>query len=209
MSKKKPAPSAAAPNIAANNLPSLEEDYKRSQLIEDMFTANKHIDTRKRWNFADEYLTPGKIKKKDPALSKPLEEPVHQVKQEIKEALGMILPRNFCPDCGRTDRPFSQGVMNVSMYPQDRPDLHLRANSLLISIFCQECARSQFDKARDPDRADSLEIVQPGGTAMTKGELDRAERLFRIKQNTEDYIRSKLLAGDNTIFPDGKDRYHA
>ena len=203
--------SAASPKVASQYLPSLDQDAKRAELMEDIFLATNRAGARSKlhggirprgmraYKYIDEHLTPGKVKPKPPAFSRELEEPKDQVKREIAESIGMILPRNFCPDCGKTDKPHSRGVININRYDTDRPDLHIKANSILISFFCQDCVESSTKK---PNASDELLLATSQGT-HSSGDMKAAERLVRIKQHTEHYIRSRILAGETSIFPQG------
>lgn len=213
--------SAASSEVAEQYLPSLESDYKRAQLLEDVFISTNRrgagkfgpnsIAIRPRGMGAsktlDSMLEARHLqKKRDKPLSKELEEPKNQVKREIAESIGMVLPRNFCPDCGETNRPHSQGVININRYDHDRPDLHIKANQLVISFFCQKCAEQQLEKQKGPSASDEV-ILQTSTSSNTIGELYAANRLVRIKKQTEEFIKAKILSEDLSIFPDGVDPY--
>jgi hypothetical protein len=196
--------SAANPKIAGKFLQNDKDAIKRGQLLSDIYhNQTRHTDVRQRWKDRDKYLTPGKVKPKPRPFSEELAEPKSQLKQEIKESIGMILPRNFCPDCGEVDKPHSRGVININRYDADRPDLHIKADSLLISFFCQGCVEKQVQKQQSYDPADDIQIVMPGGGTISQKQIKSAERLVKIKRQTEDFIKARILADDKSIFPQG------
>lgn len=212
--------SAAHPGVATKYLPPIEEDMRRAQLMEDVFSTTNRAGAgtkastgyairprgMRAYKMIDENFTPGKYKERARPLSQPLNEPRNQLKREIAEHIGMILPRNFCPDCGEINRPHDGGVINVNRYDYDRPDLHIKANALLISFFCQECGEKQTRKQKNKDAEDEL-IFKTSRGEYKKGELDAGTRLVRIKNHTESFIKSRILSDDKTIFPDGRDPY--
>lgn len=211
--------SAASPGVAANYLPPIEQDVKRAQLMEDIFIKANRSGARSKastgYAIRPRGMRPSQMvedllavkhnkKVQKPALSEELKEDPRagQMRREIQESVGMILPRNFCPDCGATDKPHSRGVMNINRYDHDRYDLHIKKDSLLISFFCQECAEKQVRKQKNMDAEDAL-IMQTHQGEHTMGEINAASRLVRIKKHTEEFIKARLISGDTEIFPNG------
>jgi hypothetical protein len=110
-----------------------------------------------------------------------------------------MLPRNFCPDCARTDRPNKGGFLNINWCTEDSPHLGLKAFDIYTSVFCQECVEAAMLKQKSSDPADNLIV---GG--YTNKEIKDAERMVRIKENTHGFIKAKLAAGDWSIYLSGR-----
>jgi hypothetical protein len=147
---------------------------------------------RRASNFVDTY-TPGKYKQPPRPFSKPIsEEPVNPIKRELKEKLKLILPRNFCPDCGRTDRPSEKGAINVNMVTQDEEGLGLKAFDVWISFLCQECIEAALLLQQGKDG----QIILPDEIK----ELRTAQRSIRIKENSYAFIAAKRASGDLSIY---------
>lgn len=149
-----------------------------------------------------EQLIGEKAKRPDRPFEKQLQDPREYYKNVAPEYnVVMALPRNFCPDCGRTDRPVDPrtagGAFNLNMYSEDRPDLGLRAKEAYTSCFCQECCIKYRDMQRDP----ASKIITPT-IRGDQSNLKRwaAQRLERVKRNTEEFIKARRLAGDESIY---------
>lgn len=179
-----------------SKLPTPEEESKRKEKFTDLFDKTKRSGAqsaagsvairpsglRTASDFLDQ-MTLGKVKEPERPFSKPLKEPTFQ-QQATKERIRMILPRNFCPDCDRTDRPLTGGAINPNVFLEDRPHIRLKANQIFISFLCQECLEAQFA------------IVDPKGHIKEldeEGKKKQAERPVRIKENTEAFIKTLLL----------------
>jgi hypothetical protein len=200
------------------HLPSKEEAYKTVEEFAELGPTTNRAGARgiksglgvpairprglkKASDFVDKY-SPGKLQKPRPkSFSEYIPEaPVNPIKKELKEKLRMILPRNFCPDCGRTDRPSEGGAINTNFFTEDTEGLGLKAFDIFISFFCQECLLKITAKSNDP--IDQL-IIDPS-LGATNADMKAAQRLIRIKENTHAFIKAKLASGDHSIYVTGK-----
>lgn len=137
---------------------------------------------------------------KAPRPPRPLTDPIEVPDNGRRDSpfqLRMRLPRNFCPDCGRTDRPPVGGAMNLLVAPVEWPHLRLRQGDAVINFFCQECCE-RF-KAQQSDPAGDLILVGAGQEARNR-ELESAIRSQRITENTNAYIIGRLMADDDSIW---------
>lgn len=177
-----------------------KEDEKKAYFeFEELFSKTP---TRNKWDLIDKY-TPGKYKQPERPFSRPLpEEPGIDYKRDVREKLKMMLPRNFCPDCGQTDRPHTGGAINVNFCDQDSPDLGLKAFEIYITIFCQDCVENAVLAQKNKD--DGSKIIVDAATGLTLKDKLAMERSVRIKNNTHEFIKAKLAAGDHSIYVSGK-----
>jgi hypothetical protein len=158
----------------------------------------------------DEF-TPGKYKQPDRPFSKSVKEPEFQ-KRELPFNVAIVLPRTFCTDCGRRDRPDHEkagGCINVSEYrDHDRPDLGIflgtngKQGQAVLNFFCQECLMNYRAGINDPGQ----EIYQADVHGINSSRTKRnAERLVRIKEHVEGFIRTMRLSGHWEIYTDGRE----
>lgn len=198
------------------HLPTPKEEYERAQELTEMFSTTNRAGARgiksglgvpairprglaRASKFADDF-TPGKLKKPKKAFEEEIpESPLNAFKKEMREKIAMFLPRNFCPDCDKTNRPNKGGVINVNFYDKDMPHLGLKAFEIVIDILCQECVERTMHEQQEQDPANALII-----DGITMAERKSMERSVRIKSNREAFIKAKLLAGDNSIYVSGK-----
>lgn len=201
----------------SKHLPTPKEEYERAQELGEMFSTTNRSGARgiksglgvpsirprglaRASKFADDF-TPGKLKKPKKAFEEELpESPLNAFKKEMREKLKIMLPRQFCPDCGETDRPNKGGVINLNFCLHDTPHLGMKANDLYITILCQDCVEKAMRSTGGEDPSNSL-VVEGG---ITLGEKKSMERAVRIKTNIEEYIKAKLAAGDHSIYVSGK-----
>jgi len=194
-------------------LPASQTDEKALQLKELMNTATRagaggtkvgSVGIRpqglKKANDIVDYLTPGKFEKRKGNFTQEIDFDGAK-KQAVPHQIIIKLPRNFCPDCDRQDRPHEGGALNMSTYNEDRPDLGLKAGELLASSFCQECLSKYQAQCNDP--AQKLLLPSLQGTKSQKQRVD-AERMVRVKKNTENYIRVMRLTSHWEIYTDGR-----
>jgi hypothetical protein len=216
MTKKQGTPRADSWEEIQKHLPSAEEERKIANEMEELYPKTNRSGARtsvsagsvpairprglkRTSDFIDKH-TPGKLKLPKRAFSTELPEgPEDPAKKELKEKLKMILPRSFCPDCGRTDRPHKGGAINPNFCTEDTPHLGLKAFDIYVTFFCQECLEKAILKQKRTDPADNLIV---GG--YTNKEIKDAERMVRIKENTHGYIKARLAAGDHAIYVSGK-----
>ena len=135
-------------------------------------------------------------------LSKPLEVPKGiRPAQHIPEKLKAVLPRSFCPDCNRNDRPVDPvtagGILNIGVAPVDWPHLRLQRGDIFLSAVCDECVRKFKEDKYKPEYG--LLIAKASGIATNKQERD-TQRVARMAKNTESFIRSRITAGDDSIW---------
>lgn len=158
-------------------------------------------------DFVDK-LTPGKYKQPPRPFERTVSESDTFKRQETPYNLCMMLPRNFCADCDRTNRPTDPltagGTINLNVFDQkDRLDLGIKLGTggkmmqAVISFLCQECNMAYRAGINDPGK----EIWQADvhGIQSTKTK-NNAGRLVRIKANTEAYIKAMRLSGRDEIY---------
>ena len=152
-----------------------------------------------------DYFTPGKVTMPDRPFTKEIQDPKDAKRNQTPfDNVAIILPRSFCPDCGRKGRPEEGGAINWNIWTEDRADLGVRAKDSMISFFCQECCDKFRADIRDPGK-DVLEASVQG--IRERRQREQAERLVRCKDNQERYIRTMRLTGHMEIYTDGgKDR---
>jgi hypothetical protein len=145
--------------------------------------------------FIDKY-TPKRLSTPKSKLNAPLEqdEPANSSLRQLPEKVKIRLPRSFCADCGRTDRPHKGGAFNIVPYYQPQPGLGLDVGDLSIDYFCEECRL----KAVTRDPLDDM-VVDPTNGA-TLGDMRNFERLERIKKNRHEYIAARRTSGDMSIY---------
>jgi len=200
------------------HLPSPQEEMKIAQEFEDLFPTTNRAGAKgirsglgvpairprglkAASSFIDKY-TPGKYKRPKRQFSEPLPDaPANPVKRELKEKLKMMLPRTFCPDCGRTDRPPEGGAVNVNWCTEDTPALGMKAFDCYVSFFCQECLEKVISNQKNQDPADNIVVDHIHG--YTNADMKGAQRLVRIKENTNAYIKARLASGDHSIYLSG------
>ncbi len=142
-------------------------------------------------------LTPQRKKKKNWREEVLPDEPKNGRPRDLPEKVRMILPRNFCPDCGDTNRPQAGGCINVNVYAKGRPGWRLPPNSVVLSFFCTQCYEKSV--AGRNDNANELQLAHVSGI-HNKGEYESAQRLIRIRDNTEAFISARLACGDESIY---------
>lgn len=118
-------------------------------------------------------------------------------KRDLADKVKFALPRNFCPDCNRTDRMHVQGSINVwTMYDGGQNQEfgpYLKPGEVVITFWCQECQNHEFY---------GLKIIIPGMEDGPEG-LDewrkKQIRQIRMDRNIADFIRSRVTTGDQSI----------
>ena len=157
----------------------------------------------KKANDLVDYFTPGKVKMPDRPFSKPIDDTKDRKPTEDPfSKIAITLPRSFCPDCDRTDRPEEGGAINWNVWMEDRADLGIRAGEGMLSFFCQECCLKFQADIKDPGK-DIQEVTVQG--VRNRRQREQAERLVRTKKNQEDYIRMCRTTGRMEIYIDGRD----
>ena len=202
------------PKRIAPLLPSLQEEQKKKKELEHLFNKTNRSGAGSTYipgapairpsgslDSFREAITPGKLPKRDPLFSKPLEVPKNAHNTETGFRLKIMLPRTFCPDCDKTDRPEEGGAVNINIFMEEKHSISVKPGDALISFFCQACC-NKFTESQKGVASDLSLVTSSGGIAKKK-EIDAAERLVRIKANTEAYIRCKLLTNDTGIFVNG------
>ena len=149
-----------------------------------------------------DYFTPGKLGKPDRPFSKPVPEPEgKRAATQLDGKIAIVLPRHFCPDCGKKGLPEEGGAINISAWTEDRPDLGIHANEAMISFFCQKCCEKFNADIKDPGK-DICEATVHG--IRQRRQAEHAERLVRVKRNQEGYIHAMRMANRNEIYTDGR-----
>lgn len=108
------------------------------------------------------------------------------------------LPRNFCPDCNRTDRQHKEGAINMWTMYDGAPEFGLQPEDIVITFWCQECQQHALY---------GKQIVIPGMEKnVNPEELDewrkKQIRNIRMDRNIEAYVRNRLTANDTSIIVD-------
>lgn len=148
---------------------------------------------RKRWNSFHEKFTDKPLYKSQP---KPGEVELHVDKtlphREIAEKIRYRLPRNFCPDCNRTDRAHVKGALNMFSLQEPEPGLDIYPGEIVLCCWCQDC--------QDDDLNAKTKLVIPG---MDDPDMDewrkRMIRQNRMERNIIEYIRAKRMSNDTSI----------
>jgi hypothetical protein len=149
-----------------------------------------------------DYFTPGKVTMPDRPFTTPIKEPKdNKPKQDPFSKIAIILPRSFCPDCGRRGRPEEGGAVNWNVWMTDRVDLGVKAGEGMMSFFCQECCDKFRADIRDPGK-DISEVTVQG--IRQRRQVEQAERLVRCKDNQENYIHTMRTLGRMEIYVDGR-----
>ena len=209
--KHKRKPSAADLTAIAPHLPSKAAEDKQRAELEQLFSTAARAGAggtrvgvpglrplgKRGMDFVDA-MTP-KRQHKTHAYDQelPVDGPQNGTRRAVDGRVAISLPRTFCPDCGRTDRPRNGGAINMNVYPQGRPEWRLGPKDIMLSFFCDECYIQQL-RSRN-DKSNDLYLAQVGGVAQ-KGNYDAANRLVRIKSNTEAYMRAQMAVGNDEIF---------
>lgn len=194
-------------------LPLSETDEKAQQLKDLMHTATRAgaggtkagtVGLRpqglKKANDIIDFLTPGKFKKRQGIGTQEVtfDGPKQQA---IPHQIIMRLPRDFCPDCNKRGRVPHGGCLNTGVYTEDRPDLGLKAGELYQVSFCQECYVKHCAMRKDP----AGRLLMPGmGGMMPQNKRNDADRLVRVKKNTENFIKVMRLTSHWEIYTDGR-----
>lgn len=146
------------------------------------------------YNFTDK----GKYKKQPRPGEVELRVKDTQPKRELFEKIKFKLPRNFCPDCNRTDLAHEKGVINVWTMYDGAPDLGLQPNDVIVSFWCQQCQMNGLYGKRIKIPGEENGLNPEGMDEWRKAQI----RQVRMDRNIEAYIRNRLLAGDTSIVID-------
>lgn len=158
----------------------------------------------KKANEIVDFFTPGKVKMPDRPFEKPLDNPTDGKRAETPFTLVIMLPRNYCPDCDRSNRPAGDnagGAVNVSFWSEERVDLGVKAMDSMISFFCQECCLKFQADIKDPGK--DIQLATVHGIRQRR-QQEQAERLVKVRKNTENYIRAMRMANRWEIYLDGR-----
>jgi len=117
--------------------------------------------------------------------------------RELMEKIKYVLPRNFCPDCNRTDRMKVGGACNMWTMHDGESKVDLKPGDVVVSIWCQECQMTAL-------YADK-KIQLPGNQEIAPENYDewrlKQIRQIRMDRNIAEFIRNRLIAGDTSIRP--------
>lgn len=156
----------------------------------------------KKANEVIDYFTPGKIGKKPRAFEEDIQLP-DEKKDSPQANIAVILPRTFCADCNsRHCRP-EGGAININIFPQDRMDLGVKANEVIVSFFCNECLLKHRAGITDPGKDISVADVHG---VRSQRQKEGAERLVRCQKNLEDYIKWCRITNRMEIYQDEQRR---
>lgn len=195
--------SAIDPQFVNPHLPSKKAEYLRAQVLADMFSPTKRagaggvkvgvpgIRPSGSQVFKDfhEMTSTGRNKKKAGMMQAPVEDLSQHTKREMAQNVKYWLPRNFCADCDRVNRPESGGTLNMHFYDKDMPHLRLKANQGYLSSFCQECCMKHMKASRNPVKVMGIK----GETSLAQ--IHAEERKKRIEKNTQSFIKVMLMTG--------------
>jgi hypothetical protein len=224
--KKSDKPSAASLPEISKRLPSQEEEYKRAEQLTSMFDNTSRAGAggtkagsfgirpsggKAATEFLDNYTGTGRHKPKPELLSEPVKMPTRGIQHSFKPPK-VIFPANFCPDCGRTDRPKELPVLNVTMLGPQQKDvcssIGIDPFDVILSVFCQECMKKAYAAGKVDERNElSQPIVMPDGTIEyeTPSQGYLRKRKLRIVDHMIEYMRSERVKGDSPIFRNSGD----
>jgi hypothetical protein len=140
---------------------------------------------RKRYDlFHYNFTEPGKYPKNPRPGEVDLKVSAKVPKLEIADKIKYKLPRNFCPDCNRTDRMHEKGAINVWTMYDGSIDFDLVPGDAVITFWCQECQMYDFYGSK---------IQLPNTSGMDIEGYDewrkRQIRQCRMDKNIVEYLR--------------------
>lgn len=146
----------------------------------------------KKWNDFHEQFTDKRTYKKNPYPGEVELNIKDSAKSgDIAELVHYVLPRNFCPDCDRTDRLHEAGALNMITIDEPMPGMDLRPGDVVLVCWCQECQMNDLK---------GTALIIPG---MDDPDMDewrkRMIRQNRMARNIQNYIQQALLAGEYSI----------
>lgn len=122
-------------------------------------------------------------------------------KQDAKfltEKLRYQLPRTFCPDCNRVDRPPEGGAINVWTMVDGERDVDLHPGDVVISVWCQECQMHCLYGKKIELPNNSNPLCPEDLDEWRKSQI----RQVRMDRNIASFIRNRLIANDQSIVID-------